>query len=59
MSDLSLGTDVLYQARSGMGRAVVICRTRELAYHIRHELDRFVKYFRNVKTGMAYGGVPW
>jgi ATP-dependent RNA helicase UAP56/SUB2 len=73
-----LGTDVLCQAKSGMGktavfvlaclqqldpsekavRTLVICHTRELAYQIKHEFDRFCKYFPDVKTGVVYGGVP-
>merc|ERR1712083_961557 len=44
-----------------MGKAVrvlVVCHTRELAYQIKHEFDRFSKYFENVKTGVVYGGMP-
>merc|ERR1712060_692162 len=72
------GTDILCQAKSGMGktavfvlaclqqidakesgvRVLVICHTRELAYQIKHEFDRFAKYFADVKTGVVYGGVP-
>merc|ERR1711908_141673 len=32
--------------------------TRELAYQIKHEFDRFAKYFNDVKTGVVYGGMP-
>jgi ATP-dependent RNA helicase UAP56/SUB2 len=73
-----LGTDVLCQAKSGMGKTavfvlaclqqidasekavktMVICHTRELAYQIKHEFDRFAKYFQDVKCGVVYGGVP-
>merc|ERR1719214_423938 len=73
-----LGTDVLCQAKSGMGktavfvlaclqqidpsvkavRVLVVCHTRELAYQIKHEFDRFAKYFADVKTGVVYGGIP-
>merc|ERR1712087_707429 len=73
-----LGTDVLCQAKSGMGktavfvlaclqqidasekvvRTMVVCHTRELAYQIKHEFDRFAKYFADVKTGVVYGGIP-
>ena len=73
-----LGTDMLCQAKSGMGKTavfvlaclqqldtsekavkvMVICHTRELAYQIKHEFDRFAKYFQDVKTGVVYGGVP-
>eukprot|EP00439_Symbiodinium_sp_Y106_P086983 s351_g37.t1 len=64
-----LGTDVLCQAKSGMGktavfvlaclqqidssekavRTLVVCHTRELAYQIKQEFERFSKYFPAVK----------
>jgi ATP-dependent RNA helicase UAP56/SUB2 len=73
-----LGTDVICQAKSGMGKtavfvlavlqqldptqegplALVLCHTRELAYQICHEFDRFKKYLPTVKTSVFYGGVP-
>jgi len=73
-----LGTDILCQAKSGMGKTavfvlaclqqvdlsakavkvLVICHTRELAYQIKHEFDRFSKYFQDLKTGVVYGGMP-
>jgi len=73
-----LGTDILCQAKSGMGKTavfvlaclqqldasskdvkvLVICHTRELAYQIKHEFDRFAKYFSGVNCGVVYGGVP-
>ena len=73
-----LGTDILCQAKSGMGktavfvlaclqqidasekvvRTLVICHTRELAYQIKHEFDRFAKYFADLKTAVVYGGMP-
>jgi ATP-dependent RNA helicase UAP56/SUB2 len=73
-----LGTDILCQAKSGMGktavfvlaclqqldpsekavRVLVICHTRELAYQIKHEFDRFAKFFPETKTGVVYGGTP-
>jgi ATP-dependent RNA helicase UAP56/SUB2 len=73
-----LGTDVICQAKSGMGKtavfvlavlqqldanpsavtALVLCHTRELAYQICHEFDRFKKYMPNIKTAVFYGGVP-
>merc|ERR1719401_3341903 len=37
---------------------MVICHTRELAYQIKHEFDRFAKYFTGVNCGVFYGGVP-
>jgi len=73
-----LGSDILCQAKSGMGKTavfvlaglqqldasektvkvLVICHTRELAYQIKHEFDRFAKYFTDVKCAVVYGGVP-
>jgi len=73
-----LGTDVLCQAKSGMGKTavfvlaclqqidatgkdvkvLVICHTRELAYQIKFEFDRFAKYFTGCNCGVVYGGVP-
>mmetsp|Transcript_102826 Transcript_102826/g.178345 ORF Transcript_102826/g.178345 Transcript_102826/m.178345 type:complete len:440 (-) Transcript_102826:74-1393(-) len=73
-----LGTDILCQAKSGMGKTavfvlaclqqidasakvvkvLVMCHTRELAYQIKHEFDRFSKYFTDLTCGVVYGGVP-
>merc|ERR1712100_64234 len=39
-------------------KVLVICHTRELAYQIKHEFDRFAKYFSGVNCGVVYGGVP-
>merc|ERR1719377_437704 len=39
-------------------KVLVICHTRELAYQIKHEFDRFSKYFTEAKTGVVYGGTP-
>merc|ERR1712032_1331338 len=39
-------------------RVLVVCHTRELAYQIKHEFDRFAKYFSELKTGVVYGGMP-
>merc|ERR1712222_169383 len=39
-------------------RTLVVCHTRELAYQIKHEFDRFAKYFQDVKTAVVYGGMP-
>merc|ERR1712241_840755 len=39
-------------------KVLVVCHTRELAYQIKHEFDRFAKYFQDVKTGVVYGGMP-
>merc|ERR1711912_146056 len=73
-----LGTDILCQAKSGMGKTavfvlaclqqmdtsekavkvLVVCHTRELAYQIKHEFDRFSKFLADVKTAVVYGGIP-
>ena len=37
---------------------LVICHTRELAFQIAHEYERFSKYLPAVKTAVFYGGVP-
>ena len=71
-----LGTDVLCQAKSGLGKTavfvlstlqqiepvagecsvLVMCHTRELAFQIRNEYQRFSKYMPEVKTSVFYGG---
>lgn len=86
-----LGTDILGQAKSGMGKTavfvlstlqsledtktpvdvakpdgekrnklqvLVICHTRELAYQIKKEYDRFTKYLSWAKLAVVYGGTP-
>lgn len=35
-----------------------MCHTRELAYQIRDEYNRFSKYMPDIKTGVFYGGTP-
>lgn len=37
---------------------VVLGHTRELAYQIAHEIERFSKYLPNIRTAVMYGGVP-
>lgn len=37
---------------------LVLCYTRELAYQICHEFDRFKKYMPTIKTAVFYGGIP-
>ncbi|KAI8870770.1 putative ATP-dependent RNA helicase [Ramicandelaber brevisporus] len=36
---------------------LVLCHTRELAFQIRDEYNRFTKYMPNVRTEVLYGGV--
>eukprot|EP01133_Synstelium_polycarpum_P013743 gene13743-16210_t len=38
--------------------ALILCHTRELAYQICDEFDRFTKYMPQVKTAVIYGGIP-
>jgi ATP-dependent RNA helicase UAP56/SUB2 len=74
-----LGTDILCQAKSGMGKTavfvlatlqqmpseekiehvhtLVIVHTRELAYQIKIEYDRFCKYLEDVSVAVCYGGI--
>ncbi|OSX77011.1 hypothetical protein BU14_0165s0005 [Porphyra umbilicalis] len=37
---------------------IVLTHTRELAYQIAHEFERFSKYKPSVRTSVIYGGVP-
>jgi len=72
-----LGTDVICQANSGMGKTavfvlsvlqqlkaedgltcLVLGHTRELAYQISNEFDRFKKYLPDVKVAVFFGGLP-
>jgi len=74
-----VGTDMIVQAKSGMGKTavfviatlqqievdtedlhvdtLVLCHTRELAYQISREFERFSKYLTDVSVGVVYGGV--
>lgn len=38
--------------------ALVICHTRELAYQIKKEFDRFTKYLPEIRSEVFYGGNP-
>ena len=42
----------------GETSVVVMCHTRELAYQIKNEYNRFSKYLPEVKTAVFFGGVP-
>ncbi|KAJ8656255.1 ATP-dependent RNA helicase uap56 [Lichtheimia ornata] len=37
---------------------IVLCHTRELAFQIRNEYNRFSKYIPDIRTDVFYGGVP-
>lgn len=43
---------------AGQISVIVLCHTRELAFQIAHEYERFSKYLLDVKTAVFYGGVP-
>lgn len=43
---------------SGEVHVVVLCHTRELAYQIQKEYERFSKYLPDVKSRVFFGGVP-
>jgi ATP-dependent RNA helicase UAP56/SUB2 len=51
------------EAKDGDGEAkpsvqvLVLCHTRELAFQIAHEYERFSKYLPSIKTAVFYGGV--
>jgi len=46
------------EAVEGEVSVLVMCHTRELAYQIKGEYDRFSKYLTDVKTEVIYGGIP-
>lgn len=39
-------------------RVLVLCHTRELAFQISKEYERFSKYMKNVRTAVFFGGIP-
>lgn len=73
-----LGTDVICQAKSGLGKtavfvlstlqliepqegevsALIMCHTRELAFQIKNEYNRFSKYMPEIRTAVFFGGIP-
>ncbi|KAK7832497.1 dead-box atp-dependent rna helicase 56 [Quercus suber] len=42
---------------AGQVSAIVLCHTRELAYQICHEFERFSTYLPDLKVAVFYGGV--
>jgi len=45
------------EPKTGGVQVLVLCHTRELAFQIAHEYERFSKYLPSVKTAVFYGGV--
>ena len=41
----------------GQVSVLIMCHTRELAFQIRHEYERFSKYMPDIKTSVFFGGV--
>eukprot|EP01083_Nonionella_stella_P053227 140873_1 len=41
----------------GVVDTLVLCHTRELAYQICQEFDRFIKYIDGVRTAVMFGGI--
>ncbi len=41
----------------GQVHVVVLCHTRELAFQIQKEYERFSKYLPNVRSKVFYGGI--
>jgi ATP-dependent RNA helicase UAP56/SUB2 len=41
----------------GQASTIVLCHTRELAYQICHEFERFSKYMPSIKVRVFYGGI--
>lgn len=39
-------------------RVLVLCHTRELAFQISKEYERFSKYMKNVRVAVFFGGMP-
>lgn len=37
---------------------MILCNTRELAYQIKKETDRFTKYLPQIRSSVFFGGVP-
>ncbi|KAF2446995.1 P-loop containing nucleoside triphosphate hydrolase protein [Karstenula rhodostoma CBS 690.94] len=43
---------------AGVATVLVMCHTRELAYQIKNEYNRFAKFLPDIKVGVFYGGTP-
>merc|ERR1712061_233783 len=42
----------------GQVSTIILCHTRELAFQISKEYERFSKYLNNIKVGVFFGGMP-
>ena len=45
------------EPKEGEVQAIVMCHTRELAFQITHEFERFSSYLPDVKVTTIFGGV--
>lgn len=45
-------------AEEGQVKVLVLCHTRELAFQISKEYERFCKYMQGVKIAVFFGGMP-
>jgi ATP-dependent RNA helicase UAP56/SUB2 len=50
-------TDTASNKPKASVQVLVLCHTRELAFQIAHEYERFSKYLPTIKTAVFYGGV--
>jgi len=46
------------EAVDGQVSTLILCHTRELAFQISKEYERFSKYLQKVKVGVFFGGLP-
>jgi len=53
-----LATLHLLKPVQGEVHVVVLCHTRELAFQIQKEYERFSKYLPEIKSRVFYGGIP-
>jgi len=46
------------EATAGQVNTIILCHTRELAFQISKEYERFSKYLSGIKVGVFFGGMP-
>jgi len=46
------------EATAGQVNTLILCHTRELAFQISKEYERFSKYLSGIKVGVFFGGMP-